>query len=208
MDPGAAMALTQPALITALKASIGKSADAFTAASDADFKRHLAYAARDYSRRRPLTLSATLALVAGQPNYSPPGDLWQVKSSEWGRKQRNGTALWDRSVVHELPRLEYTAGEIWLLPAPTAAQITCFGSAYQFFYYAAHQVTASTVTVPEEDEMLLITRAQAEAAKELAAVGLTSPVAPWHNGLQSISKPMTPAAIHKLLMETFERVAG
>jgi len=202
------MALTQAALIVTLKASLGDTAEAFTAASDADFKRLLAYAARDYSRRRPRTLSATLALEAGVGNYSPPGDLLQVKSSEWGRHERNRVPVWDRGAVYDLPRLSWEGGEIWLTPAPTSAQITAFGAAYQFFYYAAHQVTDQAVTIPDGDELLLITRAQAEAAKELAARGVTKPVSGWKNGLQSVPKPMTPAAIHQMLMETFERMAA
>lgn len=198
----------QATLITTLKASIGKSADEFKGASDADFKRHLAYAARDYSRRRPRTLVATLALEAGTSEYDPPANLLQVKYSEWGRAERDQVALWDRTSTYDLPRLSYQADKIRLMPAPTTAQISAFGSAYQFFYFAAHVVDATTVTIPDGDELLLITRAQAEAAKELAASGITKPVGGWHNGIQSIPKPMTPAAIHKLLMDTFERMTA
>ena len=194
-------------LIATLKASLGGSAEVF-ADDDSDFKRHLAYAARDYSRRRPRTMSATLALEAGVAAYDPPADLLQVKYSEWGRAERERVAVWDRTKVYDLPRLSFQADQVWLLPAPTAAQISAFGAAYQFFYFAAHVVDDSTVTIPDGDELLLITRAQAEAAKELAARGITHPVGPWKNGLQSVAKPMTPAAIYETLMNTFERMMG
>jgi len=200
--------MNQPTLITTLKASIGTTAAEFTTAADADFKRHLSYAARDYSRFRPRTLLDTLTLVADQGDYDAPADLLAVKTSEWGRSERERVALWDRTAVHELPRLSSAAGKVWLTPAPTAAQIGCFGSAYKYFYFAAHLVDESTVTVPDGDEALLIVRAQAEVAKELAARGMTKPVAGWHNGLQSVAKPMTPAEIHKMLMSTFARMAA
>lgn len=198
--------MNQDTLIKALKASLGGAADVFTAASDADFKRHLAYAARDYSRYRPRTLLGSITLVAGTSAYDPPAGLLNVKYSEWGRAERDKVALWDRTAIHDLPRLSYQNEQVRLFPAPTAAQISAFGADYKFFYFAAHVVDADSVTIPDGDELLLITRAQAEAAKELAARGITHPVGPWKNGLQSVPKPMTPAAIHEALMDTFERM--
>ena len=200
--------MDRPALITTLKASIGPAADEFKAANDADFKRHLSYAARDYSRRRPRTLLDTLTLIADQSNYSAPAGLLQVKYSDWGRVERSRVPMWERSCVYDLPRLGFMNGEIWLTPAPTQAQITAFGSSYAYFYFAAHEVSEASVTVPDGDEMLLVLRAQAEAAKELMTMGIVKPIGGWRNGIQSIPKPMTPAEIYASLMDAFEKAAA
>lgn len=175
-----------------------------------DFCRHLAIAVRDYSRLHPRTLSASVTLVAGQPNYPAPADLLRPKFSSWGVAQRRAVQPWDPCYLPgPLPKISLVDKDIWLDPAPTAAQIAAFGSCYQYFYYAAHEIgeTEAATTIPAADRMVILVRAVSEALAELATRNHNRPV---QLGGQMASMPRngTPAALAEMWREIFERMAA
>lgn len=205
--------MSQSELVDDLKASISDAANIFTAANDADFKRHLDLAALDFSRVRPRTLLGSLTLVADQHEYAAPADLVAPKYSTWGRDERRSAKPWESSYPGRLPRLQLVddAGtlKVWLDPAPTTGQITLLTSTYKYFYLATHSVAAaaSDTTIVTADRGLLLLRAQAEVMKELAVRNSGKPVT-MRDGMSGVPKNGTPAALHEQLMEQYRELGG
>lgn len=196
-----------------LRAMLGDAADKFQAPADGDFARHLQVAAHDLGRVRPRTLLGSITLTADQPNYAAPADLVRPKQGLWGLQERHRYRPWDAQWPGRLPRMIVVenAGtrELWLDPAPSAVQIAALGATYQFYYYAAHQVAedeAQTTVRPADRELLLI-RACAQAALELANRGVVKPVQ-FAKAMGNVPNNSTPVALHKALMEQFERMAA
>jgi len=205
--------MSQADLVADLKASLQDSANMFTAAADADFIRHLDAAAEDFSRARKRTMVGSLTLVAEQDLYPAPSDCLRPKFSTWGRDARRKYLPWDKNWTGRFPRMTMTeqsgAREILLSPAPTATQITRYGSSYKYFYFAAHAVDAlaANTTIMAGDRALLLLRAQAEAAKELAMRNITKPVQ-LRDTTSSMPRNGTPAALYEALMALFEKQGG
>lgn len=202
--------MSQDDLVADLKASLQDSADVFTAAGDADFKRHLDMAALDFSRFRPRTLVGSVILVAGQSDYDVPADFHSFKSMLWGIPRPQP---WEKSWPGRLPEVRVAevsgALQIHLFPAPTSAQITLLGSTFKFYYFARHVVdaTAANTTIRDADRGLLLVRAQAEALKELALRNSKKPVA-LRDGMSGQPRNGTPSHLFEALMEQFEKQAA
>lgn len=202
-------------LIIDLKAMLMDAAAKFRSEEGADFARHLSVAARDMSRVRPRTLTGTLALEAGRSSYPAPAGLIRPKIGTWGFSQRRQIKPWQPGYPQDLPDLSIveteTGRQLWLEPAPTAAQISAYGANYPYFYFAAHHVDANATqtTIAEGDRALLLIRAAAAALDELAINHYTKPVqlAPG-SGLPSMPRNGTPSALSAGLMNLFERMAA
>jgi len=204
--------MAQSDLIADLKASMNDAASVFTAAGDADFKRHLDHAALDFARVRPRVLSSSVALVADQDEYTAPADAIDEHSMQWGKNKKRDLKPWDASWPGALPRMDVVgapgARRLIFSPAPSARQITVLGSNCTFRYFAAHKIdtSAANTTIRPEDRALLLLRAQAEAMKELAMRNSKKPVS-LRDGMNASPKNGTPAALHDQLMKEFEALA-
>jgi len=206
--------MSETDLVADLKAALNDAATAFTAASDADFKRHLANAALDLGRLRRRTLVATLTLVADQRNYTAPAGLIWPKYPLWGVVEKARSNPWEKNWPGRLPRLHLvedatTGRELHLDPPPTAAQIAALGTTYRYYYYAGHTVDADAAktTVHTSARDMLLLRAAAEAMRELAYRNSKKPVQ-LRDGLGSAPRNSTPAALADWLMQEFERRAA
>lgn len=174
---------TTEELIEAHKAALNDAAQLFqdgNAADDSGFLRHLRVAARAISeRKRPRTMVASLALVAGQALYPAPEDLVDVKVGDWGvAEQHRDPWRYPRDPLPSVRRVEH-AGEIQLQlsPAPTSEQINAFGTTYRLYYQAAHLVPdAGDTTITAREVDLLLLRALVEAMRELAVRNHNKPI--------------------------------
>lgn len=197
-------------LVTDLKASLQDAADVFTAADDADFKRHLKHAALDFVRVRPRTLLGELTLTADEALYALPADLHCFKSPLWGTRSAR---QWEKNYPGPLPRplVIEVEGEqrLQLTPAPSAHQISVLGETYQYWYLAAHAIgdAAADTTIRAADRALLLLRAQAEAMKEMTIRNVKKPLA-VRDGVVGVVRNGTPAALYQALMQDFERAGG
>lgn len=198
-------------LLPDYKASLHDAASVFKGTAedaDADFKRHLAIAARALGNdgKRVTTRMATLALIAGQVDYTTvPADLVRPKVSDWGI---GVVPVWEQP-AGALPvlRLSFAADDtpvLSLSPPPNAAQIAVFGSTYRFYYLAAPLITDTASTVREGDQDLLLLRAQVEAARELVNRNLHKPVQ-LSPGSGSYPANQTPAGWYALLLDEYRK---
>ncbi|MEY2634048.1 MAG: hypothetical protein RIR00_2702 [Pseudomonadota bacterium] len=203
--------LTLAGIVADLKASLLDSGDKFTAAADADFKRHVGAAVSDLARVRPRTVVGSVTLTADESWYAAPADLVATKFSRWGEWAKRDYNYWDALYPKCLPKLAARerngATMLELSPAPTAQQIAAYGSAYEYFYLGSHSLTDVASTVADADRGLLLLRAQAEAMKELAHRGVGKPVA-LRDGMSITPRNGTPAGLFDQLMREFEKQAG
>lgn len=203
--------MIQADLVSDLKASLQDAADVFSAANDADFKRHLDLSALDFTRHRPRTILATITLIADQDIYAAPADCMVYKSTLWGT---NRTQPWERTWPGKLPLAKVIQGvagrELHLIPPPTANQIIILGAPYRFYYFARHIIDpaiAANTSIQAGDRGLLLLRAQAEAMKEMAIRNIKKPVQ-MRDGMSSAPRNGTPTALFEILMKQFEEYAA
>jgi hypothetical protein len=196
-----------------LKASIQDAAKVFTAAGDADFKRHLATAALDFGRKRRRTLVGSITLVGDEAEYPAPADFLAFKSHLWGITPIARAKPWDKTWPGRLPDVRYVeksdgTKKLALEPPPITSQISALGSEFRFYYYAAHSVnaTAASTTILPGDRGLLLLRAQAEAMKEMAMRNLMKPVM-VREGMSSSPKNGTPSYLYEKFMTEFAEAA-
>jgi hypothetical protein len=193
--------------------TLGNAASKFDAAADADFIRHLTAAALDLGRVRPRTLLGSLSLAADQPDYPAPADLLQPKVALWCGAEKRRYKPWDPLYPGQLPRLSRVesggAAELWLTPAPTAAQIAVCGATFRFYYFAGHLLSdeAGGTTVAAGDRALLLLRALAEGMRELAVSGVVNPVT-LSRVMAQVPSNGTPQALTEQLLREFEREAA
>lgn len=201
-------------LVADLKASLNDAANVFLAASDADFKRHLATAALAFCTKRPRTLVGTLTLVAEQAQYDPPAGLHAVKSHLWGIAPKMKTQPWEKTWTGRLPELRVIEGatpaarKLQLDPPPTAHQISALGAEFRYYYFGAHAVAAdaANTTIAAGDRQLLLLRAQAEAMRELAARNVQRPVM-VREGFGSQARNGTPSYLYEKFLTEFRESA-
>lgn len=198
-------------LVADFKASLHDAASVFTAASDGDFKRMLGIAALAFSRIRSRTLVGALDLVADQHDYAVPEDFLSFKSALWGIAPLARAKPWEKSWPGRMPVARYleTAADtfkLYLDPPPSAGQIGALGAEFRFYYYAKHKIDATdaakTTILPGERGRLIL-RAQAEAMRELAMRNIMKPVQ-MRDGVSSVTRNGTPAALYEALMREFE----
>lgn len=195
-------------LIADLKGSLQDVAKVFVAANDADFSRHLDAAALAMGSKRARTLLGTLTLVADQFNYPAPADFLSYKSALWGVGR---VQPWEKSYTGRLPDVRTAMNgavrELHFLPAPTASQITVLGSAFKYYYFAAHAVgtLAADTTIQAGDRGLLLLRAQAEAMKEMSMRNMGKPVQ-LRDGISHGPRNGTPQYLFEQMMKIFEGV--
>ncbi|SCX40349.1 hypothetical protein [Nitrosospira sp. Nsp1] len=199
--------MSRAELIADLSESLHDASSIFAAENGGDFRRHLDAAAQDMGRVRPRTLLGIITLVADQEAYEAPADIQIFKSALWGVSRT--ARPWERSWTGRLPDVRLAMNgntpEMHLLPAPTAPQISVLGSAYKFYYFAAHSVSADAAqtTIVHGDRGLLLLRAQAEAMRELAVRNVSKPVS-MRDGISGGTRNGSPTYLFEALMKEFE----
>lgn len=188
-------------VLAAHKAQLGKVAARFTAADDADFKRHLAGAARRVSDKRPRVCVDSVTLTAGVSEYPAPTGIIGTPISEWGMAASRIPYL--DSFIGFPPILD----KIWsdsaialrLSSPPTAEQIATWGASMTFRYWKAHVISEAEITVDDADQALVLLSALIEAMRELAT---DTTVVQLQKGLAGLPTAGTPAYLYdKLLLE-------
>jgi len=198
-------------LIADLRTSLNDAANVF-ADDDTDFIRHLDYAAEDFSRARPRIIEATLNLIADQSLYAAPFGFVRPHALRWGDGKRRDIKPWEVGYTGRLPRLRMSgdpdARAIIFSPSPSASQIAILGSSCVIEYIASHVIdpVAANTTVQSGDRGLLLLRAQAEAAKEMAMRNMHKPVR-MRDGISGGTLNGTPSALFKQLMDQFDKQA-
>jgi hypothetical protein len=205
--------LSQADLVADLKASLNDAADVFSAANDADFKRHLEVAALAMGSKRPRPMTGTITVIADQSEYAAPADFDCFGSSLWGISPSSRGQPWERSWPGRLPQVaqvENPAGTFWLSlqPAPSAHQINVLGAAFRFVYFAKHSIhtSAALTSIAPADRGLLLLRAQAEAMRELAIRGSKKP-AQLRDGYSGVPRNATPGYLYQQLLDEFTQAA-
>lgn len=145
---------------------------------DSSFDRAITAALRDLSDARPLSGSESVMLQSGIAAYPVRDCVLGYQSSQWG--QWPSLEPWDTHWPGPIPRVflsrNLTGKYLEFAPAPTAALIRAYGSAFVYQYKMLHVLTDENCTVADEDTDLLRTRALAELMKELMAAGVTNSV--------------------------------
>lgn len=212
------MGLTLASLLPDFRASLNDARKVFgedgTPEQEANLSRHLRAAAVALATgKRPRTRQGTIELVAGVARYTTglPADLLIPKVGLWGSEYLAEPWCGPRG---PLPTLSLADADedglqaLVLTPAPTAAQIAAYGSAYTFYYFASHQITdaEATSTLQERDRALVILRAQVEAMRETAMRNAHKPVT-LREGGGGVGRNTTPAALYERLLAEYERAA-
>lgn len=186
-------------LVGDLKRSLHDAAGAFDAAADADFDRHLAAACLDMGTKRPRTLLGLVTLVAEQDSYPLNlADFDRYKTHQWATRLVKPWLPCNPGAVPRV-RVEGQAGAWQLVfePAPSAAHLAAYGSAFRFWYFGLHKIgpTAAETTIAAADRQLLLLRAQAEALRELSMRNINKPVQ-VRDGFSGAPRNSTPAALY------------
>lgn len=202
------MSMTRTALKTDLQSMLGDAAQKF--ANDAGaFDRHLDVAALALARKTRCTRLVKLVVAADVADYPAPADLIDIKFASWGESLRKHAKPWQVK-LGTLPRLSMvyidSVLNIHLSPAPDANQIAQLGSDYPVFYYAAYTIgdTESATTVPTQHRDVLLIRAVVQALMELANSGSSKPVSLGSQGVGSMPKNGTPAALAESWLAIFD----
>ena len=199
--------MSQADLIADLKRSVGDASSPFDAPIDGDWKRFLAVALVAMQDKRPRTLLGTITLVAEQLLYPLAlTDFVQYKTHVSGARPPKP---WSPCYPGALPRVcAEQDGSTWNLvldPPPTAAHLSAYGSAFKFWYFAAHALGADDAasTVAAADRPLLLLRAQAECMRELSMRNVNKPVA-LRDGYSGQPRNSTPAALWDALLREWK----
>jgi len=199
------MSMSQADLVQSLIDQLADSASVF---ENEDFESFLDAAAADLSQYRPRLMNTSLTLLGDTELYTAPSDYISFHSSSWGKWERRRRKVWDENYPSYLPKIYFIedAGEkkLFLSPAPSAEQISDFGSLYQFRYFATHIISTDGMktSILNSDRHLLLLRAMAEAAKTMAMRNISKPVR-LRDGLSNGPRNGTPAALYKQLMDEF-----
>lgn len=188
-------------LLAAHKAQLGKVAGRFTAAADADFKRHLTGAARRMSEKRPRECVASVALTADVSEYPAPAGIIGMPISEWGLGAVRIPCYPDFIGFPPLLARVASGGTpvLRLSPPPTADQVAVWGGTMTYRYWQAHVISESEITVDDADQALVLLAALIEAMRELAT---DTTVVQFQKGLGGLPTAGTPAYLYdKLLLE-------
>lgn len=200
-------------LVLDLQRSLHDNTDVFDAANGGDFERFLRQALGPMAAKRPVTQLGTITLVAGEPRYPLAAypDCIAYKTHLWGATVGGCCPRpWEPGYPGALPRVSAVrdaAGAMALAfePAPTVAHIGALGSAFRFWYFAAHRLQegATPCSVAPSDRGLLLLRAQVEMLLELAIRNAGKPVQ-LRDGFSGSPRNSTPAALAQALLQIFE----
>lgn len=175
--------------------------------------RYLRAAAADFGRVRPRVLETSITLQSDVATYAMPAEARRFHSATWTDAWL-AVEPWERPARIRVPRAvvrEASGGgrELVLTPPPKLAFICTVEAAQTVRYYADHVIgaTDADTTIMDEDRDLVLTRAQAEAMKELAIRGSGKPVNIRNASLGAAVSNMTPSALYRALMDIFERQA-
>jgi hypothetical protein len=195
-------------LVADLKMSVHDAASSFK--SDADWPRLLRTAALAMVCKRPRTLFGSITLTPGVDVYlldsALQSSVARYKTHAWAS---GAIKPWCPGYPGAVPRIklegEPGAWQLVFDPAPTAAQISAWGSNFRFWYFAAHVLDAdpTKTTVAAVDRGLLLLRAQAEAMRELAMHGVNKAVQ-MRDGFSGAARNSTPAALFEVLLREWE----
>lgn len=202
------MALLLSSVIAALKASLGEAAAQFRAPQDADFVRMLQLALPHMQAKRPVTRAGQIDLFAYQPSYllAYP-DFAAFKTHAWADPSLTPKP-WEPAWPGAVPRVAAQCdGADWFLeltPAPTPRQLAVWGSTLRFWYFAEHVLSevSGETTVNDNDQGLLLLRAQAEAMRELAMRNVVK-TQQMRDGYSGTPRNGTPTALFELLLQEF-----
>lgn len=126
----------------------------------------------EFSRDRPRRRRTSLVLQAGIGAYgNAAADFMSIFFVDWGRDAGN-PRFWERErtrAIGQVPNVWKIDEQLYVHPAPTAEQIAAYGSAFPFFYNAAHVVTDATSTIPAADDPLVVLLSVSRCCKEIAA---------------------------------------
>lgn len=207
------MSLQRSVVRTKLKASLLDAANVFVTSEGqpdiAAFDRHLDAACTDLIRVKPRIVSGTLTLVAGTALYAAPADAVAFHTAD-AVEINSQREPYESGWIPVVPRgaLNVTAASrYWRLsPVPDYRIIAAIGASYGYTYRARHTLseTPADSTIPDEQEPLLLLRAQVEALTEVAIRNAHKPVQ-TRDSLYSQTRNGTPAAIAELLMRLFEQ---
>ena len=186
------------------RAQLGRALERFRA-GDEDLARHLRQAARWLDARWPRVVAAHLELTAGVATYPAPADCRHVCSHDWGRYARRRP--WEEWSPGYPPLLQLWSApedgpQLWVTPAPTAAQLRVWGSVLNYRYGAAHAIGDAEVTPAEHQRGAVLLAALIEALRDLAS---ETAVVQLHKGLAGIPTAGTPAYLYERLIEEWER---
>lgn len=209
------MGLTIAELLPDYKASLNDAADVFgndssSPTQDENLTRHLNVAASALSadgKRRRIRYG-TLSVIADQSFYEVPDDLIAPRTSLWSNTARE----WDRP-PGQIPAVYLFDGPdgkvLRLEPAPTAPQITFYGSTFTFVYLAANAITgdAGTSTLTENDRYIVILRAQVEAMREMTFRNIHKPVQLRAASGGGSTSNMQPSALYEKLLDEYKDAA-
>lgn len=169
-----------------------------------DFDAALDIALKALEESRPYILHDSITLTAGEPLYdAPAADFVGYAHSDWGTAKKsyfNG--------CETRPHIMNNKKKLHFSPAPTAAQLTAWGSTFAYFYRARHVLTdtPSECTLNDEDQGILILRAMAELMRILASRNVVDPVQ-LHRGIGNVPTSSTPGQMYKDLMLEYRRQA-
>lgn len=200
--------MSEADLVTDLKASLFDAASVFTSAADADFKRFLKQSLPDMQFKRPVTRLGALTLAADVGRYAvAEADFAALKTDLW-REPSKLPKPWEPTYPGPLPRIcAARDGAAWFIqfePAPTALHIGALGSAFKFYYFAAHAIAPleADTTVNPQDRGLLLVRAQAEAMLAMA-IRNSGKAVQMRDGMSGTPRNSTPAALADQLLRMF-----
>jgi hypothetical protein len=200
--------LSQADVVEDLKRSLHDAASAFSAAADADFRRHIAVALVAMQAKRPRTLLGSVSITAGEPRFAlQVADFVQYKTHVWGSRPPRP---WLPSYPGALPRVcAVQEGDGWALmfdPPPSAQHVATYGADFRFWYFGTHRLgltDPAESTLAAADRPLLLLRAQAEAMRELSMRNINKGVQ-LRDGLSGTPRNSTPAALFQVLLAEFE----
>jgi hypothetical protein len=189
------------------KSSLLDSASVF---KDDQLTRHLKTALLEYSKYKPLIKDGSFNLIANIKVYPAPVDLFEVIETFWAREQRKTMPVWSPIYPENLPRLNLyqreQGYELVLSRAVTESEISLYGQAYEFTYKAS-QILGDDLTkntLLESAIPIVLIRAQAEAAREMALRNIHKPVS-LNTPVGGVPSNGTPMGIYQALMIEFEK---
>ena len=175
----------------------------------ANYQRHLDVALQALSEARPQIKQTELQLVPFRSTYAAPSNIRAVHACYWGRTHKAVSQPWDDGYMGRLPQwtVYVNTADIRFLratPVPTASQIQVAGSMCEIEYTTAHVLTDTECSLNDEEQGLLLLRAQAEAMREIAMKNSTVSYQ-LREGIGSTPKNGTPAYLYQELLAEFER---